>query len=82
MERGDWPFSGTGSPWARKVDESQGKLLRIVEKDSQPKSYNFMKQESEELNCELGSGLHTTEKVEWKNMYHTSSVTSRYSKVS
>jgi hypothetical protein len=47
-----------------------------------------MRQESEELNCELGSsdsdvrnirstGLQTTERVEWKNMYHTSSVTSR-----
>ena len=52
-----------------------------------------MKQESEGLNCELESsdsevqnirspGLQTTEKVEWKNMYHTSSVTRRYSKVS
>jgi len=51
-----------------------------------------MKQESEELSCELGSsdsevdnirstGLQTAETVEWKNMYHTSPVTSRYSKV-
>jgi len=42
-----------------------------------------MKQESEQLNCELGSsdsevhnirstGLQTAEEVEWKNMYPTS----------
>jgi hypothetical protein len=65
----------------------------MVEKDTEPRSYNFMKQEGEELNCELGSldsevhnirstGLQTAEKVKWKNMYHTSPVTSTYSKVS
>lgn len=51
-----------------------------------------MKQESELLNCELGSsdsevhirstGLETAEEVEQKNMHHTSPVTSKYSKVS
>jgi len=52
-----------------------------------------MKQESERLNCELGSsdsqvnnirstGLQTAENVDWKNMYPTSPVKSRYSKIS
>jgi hypothetical protein len=51
-----------------------------------------MKQESEELSFELGSsdsevdnirstGLQTVETVESKDMYHTSPVTSKYSKV-